>query len=479
MGSCGAWSPRSLITVNHISGKKVVTRQGMVSPGTLRLVDRADVAQEIWRAICDLFFSAENQSRFMGTAEEVGLTPPMLKALLELDPDEAKPMRALADDWGCDASFVTVVVDGLEHRGYARRLVATHDRRVKTVELTDQGRAVRAQAEEAVYGARSGFWELESDEQVTLARLLRKLADAQAGYDESVRREHGRASGAATWPPPGGARSRRSLAAGVAGEDARHPARPTATATGGRRAGNRRPARGPTSRSVSIPPSPAGWPARPRPPWPPQLRPPVVATGATSPRMAPTAGGPTWPPTATSCAASTTSSPVYATRSPPRLAGRSTRPAPRSRPRRRRRRGGPAARSTSSRPPRPRSSVSCEPPVTTSRPRPAPPPATSGGRCAERGPGTPRARPGPAGSLRRRWASTTRTWLRSGPPPTSSPSSASTCRSGRWAPSTWGAALSTATTPRRSRSTARRTCTTASGARSAATSSTSSSARRT
>jgi len=180
-----------LITVNHISGKKVVTRQGMVSPGTLRLVDRADVAQEIWRAICDLFFSAENQSRFMGTAEEVGLTPPMLKALLELDPDEAKPMRALADDWGCDASFVTVVVDGLEHRGYARRLVATHDRRVKTVELTDQGRAVRAQAEEAVYGARSGFWELESDEQVTLARLLRKLADAQAGYDESVRREHG------------------------------------------------------------------------------------------------------------------------------------------------------------------------------------------------------------------------------------------------------------------------------------------------
>jgi hypothetical protein len=63
-------------------------------------VDTADVAQEIWRAICALFFSAENQSRFAGTAEEAGLTPPMLKALLELDPDEAKPMRALADDWG-------------------------------------------------------------------------------------------------------------------------------------------------------------------------------------------------------------------------------------------------------------------------------------------------------------------------------------------------------------------------------------------
>lgn len=155
------------------------------------VVEPADVAQDIWRAICNLFFSAENQSRFAGTAEQAGLTPPMLKALLELDPDEAKPMRALADDWGCDASFVTVVVDGLEHRGYARRLVASHDRRVKTVELTDEGRAVRKQAEEAVYGARTGFWELEPDEQVTLARLLRKLADAQAGYDEIVRREHG------------------------------------------------------------------------------------------------------------------------------------------------------------------------------------------------------------------------------------------------------------------------------------------------
>ena len=45
-------------------------------------------------------------------------------------------MRELADQWGCDASFVTIVTDGLEAAGYAERRVAPHDRRIKTVELT-------------------------------------------------------------------------------------------------------------------------------------------------------------------------------------------------------------------------------------------------------------------------------------------------------------------------------------------------------
>ena len=78
-----------------------------------------EAARLISQAVTELFFSAEYQAVFHDTAAELGLTPPMLKGLLELDAGDALPMRELADRWGCDASFVTVVVDGLEGRGFA------------------------------------------------------------------------------------------------------------------------------------------------------------------------------------------------------------------------------------------------------------------------------------------------------------------------------------------------------------------------
>jgi DNA-binding MarR family transcriptional regulator len=110
----------------------------------------------------------------------------MLKALLEIEPGESLPMRHLAERWGCDASFVTVTCDGLESAGYAERRVAPHDRRIKTVELTDAGTQARDWALEMVYGPRAGFDALTTDEQDTLAILLGKMATAQAAYDETL-----------------------------------------------------------------------------------------------------------------------------------------------------------------------------------------------------------------------------------------------------------------------------------------------------
>jgi len=144
------------------------------------------VARDVTKALADLFFSAENQQRFHGTADELGLTLPMLKALLELEPGSGLSMRSLAEMWNCDASFVTVVVDGLERRGLVERQVADYDRRIKTVELTQEGVASRERALDAVYAPRAGFLALTASEQETLARLLRKMTEAQAGYDEQL-----------------------------------------------------------------------------------------------------------------------------------------------------------------------------------------------------------------------------------------------------------------------------------------------------
>jgi DNA-binding MarR family transcriptional regulator len=144
------------------------------------------VAVEVTQALTELFFSAENQQRFHGAADELGVSPPALKALLELEPGGGLSMRSLAELWGCDASFVTVMVDGLERLGLVERQVADHDRRIKTVELTPEGVAARERALETVYAPRAGFLALTASERTTLAKLLRKMTAAQATYDERL-----------------------------------------------------------------------------------------------------------------------------------------------------------------------------------------------------------------------------------------------------------------------------------------------------
>jgi DNA-binding MarR family transcriptional regulator len=149
-------------------------------------MEREEAARLITEAVTQLFFSAENQAKFHGAADELGLQPPALKALISLDPGESVSMRQLAAQWGCDASFVTIVTDGLETAGYAERRVAAHDRRIKTVELTAAGTEAREWALEMVYGPRAGFDALTPREQVTLARLLTKMSTAQADHDEKL-----------------------------------------------------------------------------------------------------------------------------------------------------------------------------------------------------------------------------------------------------------------------------------------------------
>jgi DNA-binding MarR family transcriptional regulator len=149
-------------------------------------MEREEAARLITEAVTQLFFSAENQAKFHGAADELGLQPPALKALLSLEPGESVSMRQLAEQWACDASFVTIVTDGLESAGYAERRVAPYDRRIRIVELTPAGVDAREWALEMAYGPRAGFDALTPREQVTLARLLTKLSEAQADHDETL-----------------------------------------------------------------------------------------------------------------------------------------------------------------------------------------------------------------------------------------------------------------------------------------------------
>lgn len=81
------------------------------------------------------------KDRFFVAATEVGLTPTQAMALHTLD--EPCPMRELAENIGHDASHVTAIVDKLENQGLVERQPDPHDRRIKRLSLTPEGRALQ------------------------------------------------------------------------------------------------------------------------------------------------------------------------------------------------------------------------------------------------------------------------------------------------------------------------------------------------
>ena len=146
--------------------------------GTTRRSDADDgPAREAWRLIAEMLFSEENHARFQDACAAANLTPPLLKALLSLDPDAAEPMRVLAKGWGCDASWVTGIVDGLEERGYVERRVLPSDRRVKVVHLTPVGEKAKARALERLHEPPASITALDPPDQAALRDLLRKVHD--------------------------------------------------------------------------------------------------------------------------------------------------------------------------------------------------------------------------------------------------------------------------------------------------------------
>jgi DNA-binding MarR family transcriptional regulator len=137
-------------------------------------------------------------------SESLRMTPAAIKSLFHLSEEDPTPMRDLAEHWGCDASYVTSVVDMLEERGMAERQQSAHDRRVKTVALTELGVKAKAEVLDVLWEPPRAFDALTPAEQRQLRDLLRKVARA----DEQLRAE-----GSGEWVPAGGQQAGRPKAA--------------------------------------------------------------------------------------------------------------------------------------------------------------------------------------------------------------------------------------------------------------------------
>ncbi len=106
-------------------------------------------ATAAWRHIFD-YIRATAAER-VALLDRLGLTPAESRALSSLDPGAGRSMRSLADEWSCDPSNATWLVDRLERQGLAKRVSRDGDRRVKAVVLTPKGKKLRGDLIESLY----------------------------------------------------------------------------------------------------------------------------------------------------------------------------------------------------------------------------------------------------------------------------------------------------------------------------------------
>jgi DNA-binding MarR family transcriptional regulator len=110
---------------------------------------KTGLAAETWKRMFDFFLRTSSQR--VRVLARMGLTPNDSRALSALDVSAGRTMRSLADEWGCDASNATWIIDRLEKRGFAERRTMPEDRRVKLVVLTVSGAKARLKLMEGMY----------------------------------------------------------------------------------------------------------------------------------------------------------------------------------------------------------------------------------------------------------------------------------------------------------------------------------------
>jgi DNA-binding MarR family transcriptional regulator len=140
------------------------------------------LASEAWRLMADFTHINFRRRAQVQLVRELGITPAHYRALSILDPNEPKPMRAMADGLSCDASVATWLVDRLEEKGLVERRTPPTDRRVKTIVLTPLGIRTRETLRESFYDPPEELMNLDIASLEALTAALRKLPMARGEY---------------------------------------------------------------------------------------------------------------------------------------------------------------------------------------------------------------------------------------------------------------------------------------------------------
>jgi DNA-binding MarR family transcriptional regulator len=134
------------------------------------------VAQRVWEALFDLLIRSA-PARTASLARR-GLTPNDSRALFSLHARTGRSMRSLADQWQCDPSNATIIINRLEELGLASRQPLLHDKRVKLVVLTRKGEKTRTDLLREFHQPPAEFDALDRSDLEALERIVTKLTSA-------------------------------------------------------------------------------------------------------------------------------------------------------------------------------------------------------------------------------------------------------------------------------------------------------------
>jgi DNA-binding MarR family transcriptional regulator len=148
-----------------------------------------EIAADVWRLMGEFTFERFKNGPHQAILREYGLTPGHMKALLLLDPDQPKPMRAISDAMHTDASMATWLVDRLEERGLVERRGSADDRRVKRVVLTREGIRVRERLRDGLYDPPAELLALDAARLEAIRGALSALPGGEGIMGERVAQE--------------------------------------------------------------------------------------------------------------------------------------------------------------------------------------------------------------------------------------------------------------------------------------------------
>ena len=135
------------------------------------------VADQTWTRLVEVCLGVVRE-HFVRTVASFDLSVTQAQALRCLEPGRPLPMGEVAEQLKCDPSNITGVVDRLEARGLVERRAAPHDRRVKSLVLTEQGAALRERLSAQMFGAPAAIATLAPEEQQRLGEILQRVLAA-------------------------------------------------------------------------------------------------------------------------------------------------------------------------------------------------------------------------------------------------------------------------------------------------------------
>src|SRR5262245_39753312 len=144
------------------------------------------LARRVWQSLFDLLIRSA-PVRTASLARR-GLTPNDSRALFSLDARTGRSMRSLADEWQCDPSNATFIVNRLEELGLASRQPLLNDKRVKLVVLTRKGENTRTELLQEFHQPPPEFASLDRADLQALERIAAKLTSASASAVAARRR---------------------------------------------------------------------------------------------------------------------------------------------------------------------------------------------------------------------------------------------------------------------------------------------------